>query len=574
MHHTQIRIYTLIFSILFLSTSCSIFKKKPKAENSKAQVVAETSLLIDAVKEKNIGNFESSIVKFNQLIQKNPKNMAANFQLSQVYKLTEKYDLAEEYAKKSYEISPDNEWVRINLAEIYEVTKKYAPAAKIREELIKTNPSNTDYYYDLVIDYVYTYKWELAINTYDRLEVQLGISEEVSMAKHRMWSYLKNEVKAAAEIQKLIDAFPAENRYPLILGDYYLAIKNFDKAKKQYNIALALNNRATYMSLAEYYKLMNNKDSSQYCLQAAFAEPSVSIDLKMPVLLSYYKLIEKNPELISEANVLLDSMDKAHSDDPKYWSIRADYALLDNQPEKAKIAFIEVLKYDQSKYIIWEELLKILTNERKFDTALIYCNQAIELFPSQPFLFYIKGICYYMVADYFNAASALEMGKNLVIEPNYMYLEMFLYMGESYHKMNNNSRSDAAFEKVLEMDPKNSYVLNNYSYYLSLRNEKLDRAEVMCKKLIEINPNDANYLDTYAWILFKLQKYDEALPMIEKAIKIGGENKATVMEHYGDILWKSGNTDRAVEVWEKALTLDPNADGKLKQKVSSKSYVE
>lgn len=571
---SDIRIYFLLLLVVFFSTSCSIFSKKQKSQISDELRIAETSLLIDAVKEKNIGNFESSIVKFNSLIRRNPNNMAANFQLSQLYRLIEKFDLAEEYAKKAYDLSPQNEWVKQNLVEIYEATKKFTLASKIREELIKNNPSNTDYYYDLVMDYVYSSKWEEAINTYDRLEVQQGISEEVSLAKHRMWSYLKNENKAANEIQKLIYAFPAENRYPLLLGDYYLAIKQFQKAKEQYQNALSLNNRSTYMSLAEYYKLTNNPDSSDYCLRAAFSEASVVIDSKISILLSYYKQIETRPELIKKANILLDSMERVHFDDPKYWSIKADFALLDSQPEKAKAAFVNVLKYDKSKYVIWEELLKIYTNEQKFDSALVYCNQAIELFPSQPFLFYIKGICYFMVADYSNAVSALEMGKNLVIEPNLMYLEMYIYLGESYHKLQNHPRSDAAFDKVLELDGKNGYVLNNYSYYLSLRGEKLEKAEYMAKKLITVNPNDANYLDTYAWVLFKLQKYAEALPIIEKAISLGSDKKSDVMEHYGDILWKSGNTNRALEAWEKALKLGSNSNSKLIEKVNKKVYVD
>lgn len=569
----NIKALTLIFIITTIVSGCSIFHKKAKPTNPGVAKVAETSLLIDAVKDKNIGNFESAITKLNKLIEKNPKSEVAYYQLSLVYKAMEDFNAALENGKKAYELAPQNEWILLNLTEIYEATKQYSLASKLREELILKKPENTDYYYDLVVDYIYSNKWEEGINTYNKVEKQVGITEEISMAKHRIWNHLKKPENAAAEIQKLIDAFPAENRYPLILGDYYLKNNQFDKAKVQFNKALALDNKATFMSLAEYYKLTKNNDSSFFCLKKAFAEPDVNIDLKMPVLLSYYDLIQKNPTMMNDANELLDSMATAHSDNPKYWSVKADFALLNNQPKKAKQAFIEVLKYDQSKYIIWEELLKIWANEEQFDSVIIYSNKAIELFPSQPFLFYVRGVASFMKADYNNAIQSLEMGKALVLEPNGMYLEMFIYLGESYHKLNNNDRSDAAFEKVLEMDPKNSYVLNNYSYYLSLRNAKLDKAEKMAKKLTDLYPSEANYLDTYAWVLFKLQKYTEALPIIEKAITLGGDKKADVMEHYGDILWKSGNTDSAVEAWRKALVLDPDK-AILKQKVAEKKFVE
>ena len=334
-----------------------------------------------------------------------------------------------------------------------------------------------------------------------------------------------------------------------------------------------MNNTSAYLSLAEYYKLIKKNDSSYYYLSKAFAEPNISIDLKVPVMLSYYNLMEKNPSMANDAFSLLDSLTKTHPEDPKSWSIKADFLLLGNRPKDAKKAFIEVLKYDQSKYVVWEELLKIMANEKNFDSTLLYCNKAIELFPSQPFLFYIKGLSHYMNNQYNEAVTALEMGKNLVLEPNEMYLEMYIYLGESYHKLNNNERSDAAFDKVLEFDPKNAYVLNNYSYYLALRNVQLDKALTLSKELVSSNPDQYNYLDTYAWVLFKKGDFQEALIWIEKSLANGGNEHAAILEHYGDILWKNGKTSQAIEQWQKALSLD-DTRSLLKEKVNKKSYIE
>lgn len=561
----------ILFFILF--TGCGIFKKSKTTEPTAQEKTANTSMLIDAVKEKNIGNYESAISKLNQLITKNPKNDVANYQLSLIYKDNSKFSDALQYAKKAASINPKNDWYKLNLVEIYEATKQYAPAAKIREELIEKTPENTDYYFDLVVDYIYTDQWENAINTYTRVEKINGISEDISLAKHRLWMHINKPQNAITEIQRLIDAFPSENRYPLMLGDLYLKINQLDKAKNLYDKSLSMNNTSTYLSLAEYYKLTKKNDSSYYYLSKAFAEPDISIDLKVPVMLSYYNLMEKNPSMANDAFSLLDSLTKAHPEDPKSWSIKADFLLLGNRSKEAKKAFIEVLKYDQSKYVIWEELLKILANEKQFDTTLLYCNKAIELFPSQPFLFYVKGLSHYMNNQYAEAVTALEMGKNLVLEPNEMYLEMYIYLGESYHKLNNDERSDAAFDKVLELDPKNTYVLNNYSYYLALRNAQLDKALVLSKKLVSSNPDQYNYIDTYAWVLFKRGNFPEALIWIEKSLANGGGEHTAILEHYGDILWKNGKTSQAVEQWQKALNLD-STNALLKEKVDKKSYIE
>jgi Tfp pilus assembly protein PilF len=74
-------------------------------------------------------------------------------------------------------------------------------------------------------------------------------------------------------------------------------------------------------------------------------------------------------------------------------------------------------------------------------------------------------------------------------------------------------------------------VLNNYAYYLSLRNEKLDKAEEMSKKSNEIDRDNASYNDTYGWILYGLGKYEDAKLWLEKAIANGASENAVILEH-------------------------------------------
>ncbi len=78
--------------------------------------------------------------------------------------------------------------------------------------------------------------------------------------------------------------------------------------------------------------------------------------------------------------------------------------------------------------------------------------------------------------------------------------------------------SDKAYDKALAMEPDNAGTLNNYAYYLSVRNEQLEKAERMSKRSLELAPGAATYMDTYAWILFREEKYAEARIWIEKAL--------------------------------------------------------
>jgi tetratricopeptide (TPR) repeat protein len=167
----------------------------------------------------------------------------------------------------------------------------------------------------------------------------------------------------------------------------------------------------------------------------------------------------------------------------------------------------------------------------------------------------------------------LEQGKKL----SSSNLELLAYfngqLGDAYNGIKEYEKSDKAYEAALDFDPDNDHVLNNYSYFLSLRKEKLDLAEKMSTKLIERNPEDPTYLDTYAWVLYNLGKFNDAKKYIEKAINFDETNSGTLVEHYGDILFKLGDVDSAVEQWEKARKLNDTTE-LLDKKIADRQLYE
>ena len=150
--------------------------------------------------------------------------------------------------------------------------------------------------------------------------------------------------------------------------------------------------------------------------------------------------------------------------------------------------------------------------------------------------------------------------------------QIYSNLADTYHSLNRDLESDSAYEKSLKLDPENAYVLNNYSYYLSLRKVNLERAKQMSAYSIKLDPENSSFLDTYAWILFQLSDFATAKDFQEKAI-VKNPNNPTLLEHYGDILIELGDKDKAVEYWRKAKTA--GSDSKtLDTKIASQKYVE
>ena len=162
----------------------------------------------------------------------------------------------------------------------------------------------------------------------------------------------------------------------------------------------------------------------------------------------------------------------------------------------------------------------------------------------------------------------------MVVDNKNLEGQFYTNLGDAYNELKDYSKSDENYEKALSINSKDANVLNNYAYYLSIREDSLDKAEQMSRLSNELEPLQASYQDTYGWIMYKQNKLEEAKIWIEKAISNGANNSAAVLEHYGDILFKLGDTARAFENWQKAKEAGEGASEFLDKKILEKKLFE
>ena len=112
---------------------------------------------------------------------------------------------------------------------------------------------------------------------------------------------------------------------------------------------------------------------------------------------------------------------------------------------------------------------------------------ALELFPNQGVLYLMNGIAHNSLKNYNEAISILNEGELFTRTDTYVNVQLLSILADAHNNLEQYSESDEAFEKALKKDPNNPLILNNYSYFLSLRSENLDRAEEMSKKSIYFN---------------------------------------------------------------------------------------
>jgi Tfp pilus assembly protein PilF len=163
-------------------------------------------------------------------------------------------------------------------------------------------------------------------------------------------------------------------------------------------------------------------------------------------------------------------------------------------------------------------------------------------------------MAYLQEEKYAKALEKLEKGQDLA-QGTTLESQFNIFLGDAYYYTGNFEKSKDIFETILESDPDNIPVKNNYSYYLSIEGQNLKKAQKMSKSTILAEPDNPTYLDTYAWILFKRKKYEEALQYIEKAYQNGGNDSEEILEHYIEILKKLNFEKKSEQINNELLKL-------------------
>ena len=561
---------------LFLFSSCFHAIRNSGGSGLSEQDEREFALnYFDATKNKMIGNNDQALSLYLQCIRIDGKSDAAMYEAALLLADKNKYDNALLFMRGAVGIRPENIWYQLNLADLYQKNKLYASAVDVYEKLVKKYPDRVDFYFDWAEALLYAGKYAEAIKVYDKLESETGLSPDVSVQKEKLYAKLGKFDKAVNELLKLIAAFPNEPKYYGMLAELYQSNGMNDKAMDVLKTVQGFDpdNPYLHLSLAEYFRSNGEKDKSFEELKKAFSSSRLDLDTKISILSSYYLLLVKFPELKPQALELNKILVETHPAEARAFAVYGDFLFQDKKNEEARTQYREALRLDKQSFMVWQQILYLESELGDFQSMLGESEEGITLFPSQPLLYFFNGVAKIQLKREKEAVEILNTGVKLVIDNNPLLGQFYANLGDAYNRLKQNKESDEAFDHAIEINPKDSYVLNNYSYYLSLRSDSLEKAERMSRLSNELETKNASFQDTYAWILYKEGKYADAKQWLEKALEGDGAKNAVIMEHYGDVLWKLEMGEKALEYWKKAGEAGHGSD-LLEKKIQEKKLFE
>ena len=551
-------------------------KGQPQAVHlDKAAESTQERHFLEAEKAKVIEDWDNAIKEYNKVLEVEPNNASAYFELAQIYTSLNKLSDAEVNAARATKLDGSNKWYLELLAGIYMNEGKLKDATETFKTLVDKFPNNPDYYLNLAFLYSKAGQFETAIKVYEQFEKNFGIDENVVQEKKNLYLRLNRFNDALTEVHKLVDAFPGETEYMLMEADLYRANKMKDKAVEIYKRVLVSepDNAQALLALAELGMQGGNAHESQEDLKKIFENPKVDVDTKIKILFPYLQFWEVKKDKKQDAFDLAEILTRVHPDQAKAFALKADLYFLDNQNDKALEAYLKSLALNKDVFQVWQQVMIIYNTKKDWVNLEKTCNEAVEAFPNQAIAYLFKGGAEFQNKEYEKAVKSYSKGARMSVDNDKLKAQFLSNLGDTYHSLNKYEESDSAYDQSLKLDPENAYVLNNYSYYLSLRKVNLEKAKQMSAYSNKIDPDNSSFLDTYAWILFQLNDFTGAKEWQEKAIKASSEKNGTIIEHYGDILFKLGDKAGALENWKKAKELGTDS-GTIDKKISEEKYLE
>lgn len=555
-----------------------IFPKNNNAEKLAryAKEKAET-YFIEGMKLYALKDYEESLEKFLKSEENDPKAASIKYQIAKVYFKLENIAKSKEYLSKALELEDTNQYfydlqIQINFIE----GNTNGVIATINKLINTVEDIGQDYYFDLASAHIQKADYKSALNVFQSIEEKFGFTDRLLDLQQRCYISLGEEDKAIELGEKLVEDFPENKEYLNAHIQMLTSLEKYEEAEKWLNIyseRFEVNGN-WHLLIARIYDAQKKEQEFVKNAKIAFQDGSIPFDKKIHLVIKYLPYDGKQTYTSSVGKELTKIIYENHPEEAKASELYAEFLLFENSFKEARDIYLSSLKVDENNFNVWQKVIELDIELQAFDLLLDHTDQALIVYPNQPFFHLFNGLANQAKGDFDMAVDALEQAEMLSLDTDNLFkVQLYTQLGDAYQNVGEYEKSNKAYDQALKIDDNNAYVLNNYSYYLSLRNENLEKAREMGKKLISLVPNNPSYLDTYGWVLFMSELYAEARSYLEKAAS-ASPNNSVIVEHYGDALYKLGEVDQAITQWQKAKQIGGNHSKDLDRKLAERKLID
>jgi tetratricopeptide (TPR) repeat protein len=533
---------------------------------------------LGAVDQQMKGNYAGAFDLLNHCQEINPDAAEVYFMRSAYHALLNNDSLSLADIQKAAELNPQNNVYLERLAGAYIGSGKYDEAIEAYEKLYANNHDRDDVLNVLIRLYGQQKDYDNMLQTINRLENLEGSSEEITLARMRVYSLKGDKQAELAELKDLSKKHPNDMNYRVMMGNWLLQNELPADALKEYEYVLAQepDNLMAQMSMLDYYNAIGQDSLAAELQEKLVVSPSTPLNSKMTLMRG---IVNSNEQQGGDSTEVLRIFRHILAQPQKtsdMWELQAAYMSLKQMPQDSIDNSLRgALEVAPDNAGVRLQLIQSKWKEQLFDDVISLCKPALEYNPDEMAFYYFLGLAYFQKEEKDKALHTFQLGVSQINSESNKEIvsDFYAIMGDILHEKGREQEAYVAYDSCLQWKDDNLGALNNYAYYLSEKGKDLQKAEKMSYRTIKAEPKNSTFLDTYAWILFMQGRYEEANIYIEQAVQNDSTVSDVILEHAGDISAKLGNMKKAVEWWEKARDAGGNSKV-LIRKIKLRKYLK
>lgn len=402
----------------------------------------------ESLKQKGIENYDKAIEALEKCKNIQPENPIVFFELGKNYLSQKKYKDAYDNFEKVTKIDPKNRWAWVGMYDVCYDTRDYNQAIIIVQKLVEFKP---EYREDLTSLYMNTQQFDKALDLINELNETVGKSEKRELYKADILRDAKYQGSEKANLIDKIKKNPKDEANYIALIYMYSQSNQEEKAleiAKQLEKEIPTSDWAQ-VSLFKFHINNNDGDKAVKSMNTVLASDKIDKKIKHRILNEFLIFSKNNPQYDKDLDKAIGYFDndkevKVAKEIAKFYQSKKDWT-------KA-IKYYEMhLKNatDDMETILL--LMQAYTENLQFDKLAKISEEQLQLFPTQPQLYYYNGLANNQLKNYKKAKDVLESGIDFIIDDTVLEINFNLQLGEASNGLGDMKKKDLYFSKANQL---------------------------------------------------------------------------------------------------------------------------
>ena len=402
----------------------------------------------ESLKQKGIENYDKAIEALERCKDLQPKNGVVYFELGKNYLSQKKYKDAYDNFEKATQIDLKNRWAWVGMYDVCYDTRDFNQAIIIVQKLVEFK---SDYREDLVSLYMNTQQFDKALDLINELNETVGKSEKRELYKADILRDAKYQGSEKANLIDKIKKNPKDEANYIALIYMYSQSNQEEKAleiAKQLEKEIP-NSDWAQVSLFKFHINNNDGEKAVKSMNTVLASDKIDKKIKHRILNEFLIFSKNNPQYDKDLDKAIGYFDndkevKVAKEIAKFYQSKKDW----NKTIKYYEMHLKNATDDMETILL---LMQVYTENLQFDKLAKVSEEQLQLFPTQPQLYYYNGLANNQLKNYKKAKDVLESGIDFIIDDTVLEINFNLQLGEASNGLGDMKKKDLYFSKANQL---------------------------------------------------------------------------------------------------------------------------